>query len=86
MITDGLPAWMAQAIWAGDMDTLFERARCQCCCAEHTFTTGCPAYVWGGCRGQYSETPADRDAWVQHYVRFHGMTEAQFFGDYGDRR
>ena len=71
---------MARAVWEGDVDALTELAPCKCCCAEHTFTTGCPAYAWGGCRGQGAETPADRESWVQHYMKFHGMTRAAFFG------
>ncbi len=79
MIGDALPPRLARALWEGDLDTLQELAACVCCCQEHTFTTGCPAYAWGGCRGQGAETPADREGWVQHYARFHSMTRAEFF-------
>lgn len=80
MIADTLPPQLARAIWEGDTDALNELAACVCCCVEHTFTTGCPAYVWGGCRGQGADTPEDRESWVRHYARFHGMTRNEFFG------
>jgi hypothetical protein len=63
------------AIWAGDMDWLDEHLHCECCCNEHT-GEGCPARLWGGCRGQGSMTRADEESWARHY----GMTLDQFFG------
>jgi hypothetical protein len=72
------------AMWAGDTDLLYEIAPCLCCCHEHTFGLGCPAYQWGGCRGQGSaEDPASAEnlpSWLAHYKKFHGMTEDEFFG------
>ena len=65
---------ISRAMWAGDVDELNRIAGCICCCAEHTFTTGCPAYQWGGCRGQGSLTSIDVQGWMEHY----GMTPEQF--------
>lgn len=70
---------LEEAIWAGDTNTLHELAGCVCCCDEHFFE-GCPARRWGGCRGQYSMTRSEQRSWQQHYERFHGMTEKQFYG------
>lgn len=70
---------MEEAVWAGDLDTLQERAGCVCCCAEHTFE-GCPARAWEGCRGQGSLTQDDVEGWVRHYKRYHGLSRDQFFG------
>jgi hypothetical protein len=78
MVGDDLDPRLARAIWEGDVDLLNEIAGCICCCGEHTFT-GCPARQWGGCRGQGVD-PEDHKAWFEHYRRFHGMTEAQFYG------
>lgn len=64
---------LEDAIWAGDVDTLNELARCQCCCDEHTFGSGCPAYAWGGCRGQGGMTRADEESWQRHYKQEHGI-------------
>ncbi len=72
-----MPAWMQQAIWEGDQDTLQERAGCVCCCSEHTFSS-CPARLWEGCRGQGTEE--DTEGWERHYERFHGMSREQFYG------
>jgi len=74
---------LEQAIWRGDTDALDELAHCRCCCHQHTFEF-CPARVWGGCRGQYTMTHAEEQAWVKHYQHFHGMTEAEFFDDGDD--
>ena len=71
--TGNLPRWMEQAIWDGDTDTLFGRARCICCCAEHTFEN-CPARLWNGCRGQDTPTTKDIEGWADLY----GMTKAEF--------
>jgi hypothetical protein len=73
------------AMWAGDVEKLDELAPCRCCCWEHTFGRGCPAYAWGGCRGQDSaEDPAnDYEGWARHYERFHGMTRGEFDGNEG---
>lgn len=79
MLGDNLPADIRRAIWEGDVDYLVEVAPCQCCCGEHTFGPGCPAYVWGGCRGQGSMTREEVDSWATHYERFHGMSRDQFF-------
>jgi hypothetical protein len=70
-----LPKWMEEAIWAGDMDTLSERAGCKCCCSEHTFES-CPARLWGGCRGQGTPTRADMEEWAALY----DMTLEEFLG------
>jgi hypothetical protein len=67
------------AMWRGDIDRLDALAGCRCCCWEHTFEC-CPARVWGACRGQDSMTHADVRSWVEHYQRFHGMSEQEFFG------
>ena len=67
------------AVWAGEVDALYELANCRCCCGEHTFEW-CPARVWGGCRGQGEMTRAEYESWVEHYARFHGMTREQFEG------
>ena len=68
------------AIWAGDIDWLQEHRRCACCCYDHTHGVGCPAYVWGGCRGQGSdEEEAQIRGYEAHYVKFYGMTREQFY-------
>ena len=74
-----------EAMWAGDVEKLDELAHCRCCCWEHTYGSGCPAYAWGGCRGQDSaEDPAnDYEGWARHYERFHEWTRAQFEGNEG---
>lgn len=70
-----------QAVWEGDESTLQDLAPCRCCCDEHTFGYGCPAYAWGGCRGQgMAEWPAEEEAWVRHYAKAHGMSRDQFYG------
>jgi hypothetical protein len=69
------------AIWAGDVERLSEIAYCRCCCHVHTFGRGCPAYAWGGCRGQDTVTREEMESWIAHYERFHGMTRDQFFGE-----
>lgn len=74
-----MPEWMESAIWAGDLDTLEERAGCICCCDEHTFAT-CPARLWEGCRGTGAMTQADVKSWELHYERFHGLSRDQFYG------
>jgi hypothetical protein len=61
-MTEHLPAWMEQAIWVGDEDTLRERAGCICCCDRHSYVH-CPARLWGGCRGQDTSTKNDLDEW-----------------------
>ena len=71
---------MQQAIWDGDTDYLNEHAGCICCCDEHTFREGCPAFAWGGCRGQCSMSREDEEAWARHYEKHHGMSREQFFG------
>jgi hypothetical protein len=69
------------AMWAGDVETLDRLAPCRCCCSEHTYGSGCPAYAWGGCRGQGRDDPSDDyEGWVRHYERFHGWTRARFEG------
>lgn len=67
------------AMWAGDVSLLHRIAPCRCCCEEHTFEF-CEARQWSGCRGQNTNTRAERDAWLRHYQRFHGMTENTFYG------
>lgn len=79
MVSTG-DARLDKALWEGDVDTLEELAGCVCCCAEHTFGRGCPAYVWGGCRGQGTAETGTAQEWQRHYERFHGMSEEQFFG------
>ncbi len=72
---------LEDAMWAGDEARLWEIAPCRCCCHEHTFGWGCPAYVWGGCRGQGSvEWSAEEESWARHYMSVHGMTRNQFYG------
>lgn len=72
------------AMFAGDHDELERLAPCVCCCHEHTFVN-CEARQWGGCRsglGPGERFPEDDyPGWLDHYVRFHGLTEAQFRGD-----
>ena len=70
---------LERAMWAGDIERLDEIARCRCCCHEHTFEW-CYARIWGGCRGQHTMTRAEERSWVEHYRRFHGMTEDEFWG------
>lgn len=77
---EGLSPEIARAIWEGDVDRLQELAGCRCCCSEHTFGSGCPAYAWGGCRGQGAMTREDEESWARHYERFHGMTRDAFYG------
>ena len=79
MWTDTLSDALIVAIWAGDMERLYELASCGCCCAEHTFED-CVARQWGGCRGQNTMTRAEEKAWVRHYERYHGLTRAEFYG------
>lgn len=69
---------IAQALFEGDADTLAELAGCGCCCHEH-YHYGCPARVWGGCRGQ-DDMHGEYAAWAAHYEKFHGMSEAVFSG------
>jgi hypothetical protein len=76
---DDLQRQIEDAMWAGDVDKLDELAHCRCCCWEHTYGRGCPAYVWGGCRGQ-GTADDDPEGWARHYERFHDMTREQFFG------
>lgn len=71
---------LAALVWAGDVDALQDLAPCRCCCDEHTFGRGCPAYAWGGCRGQYSMTRSDLESWERHYASAHGMTWERFHG------
>lgn len=68
-----------RALWEGDIDKLSELAPCGCCCDEHFFED-CPARIWHGCRGQYSLTRADYQAWEEHYRKHHGLTRDQFYG------
>jgi len=75
LVTEHLSRWMEDAIWAGDLDVLQQRAPCICCCAEHTFDH-CPAREWGGCRGQGALTEDDVRGWAEHY----GMTLGEFLG------
>jgi hypothetical protein len=76
----GLSEGIAVLVWAGDVDALNEVAGCVCCCHEHTFTTGCPAYAWGGCRGQSTMTREVVESWAAHYAKYHGMSRNTFFG------
>ena len=71
---------LKDAMWAGDSETLQQVARCICCCADHTFTTGCPAYAWGGCRGQGTMSPDDMGGWAAHYAKHHGLSPERFYG------
>jgi hypothetical protein len=80
MLGDDLSPEMRCAIWEGDVERLWELAPCRCCCHEHTYGRGCPAYAWGGCRGQGTMTNEDIESWARHYERFHGMTREQFYG------
>ena len=68
-----------EAMWAGDVERLDDLASCRCCCHEHTYGNGCPAYAWGGCRGQCTMTYEEEESWAAHYERFHGMTRDQFW-------
>ena len=69
-----------QAMWDGDENRLHELAPCICCCGEHTFREGCPAWAWAGCRG-YGSTPPmtmkDAEGWAKHY----GITVDEFFAN-----
>jgi hypothetical protein len=69
---------LQDALWAGDVDRLRQLAPCKCCCSDHTYR-GCPARQWGGCRGQGSEEQ-DHRSWFQHYQKFHGMSQSEFYG------
>jgi hypothetical protein len=69
---------LEEAIWAGDVDRLYDLAPCKCCCADHTFSN-CPARQWNGCRGQDSEQ-YDSKKWFEFYKATRGMTEAEFYG------
>jgi len=69
---------LARAMWAGDVDRLDELAPCQCCCHDHT-SRGCPARIWGGCRGQGSEEQ-DPAEWAAFYARERGMSPETFYG------
>lgn len=49
--------------------------------AMSTHGSGCPAYAWGGCRGQGSDDPwNDEEEWFAFYERTRGFTREQFFG------
>ena len=68
------------AMWAGDEDELHRLAPCRCCCHEHTFAPHCPAYAWGGCRGQATPAEEERiEGYAEHYARTRGMTREEFF-------
>jgi hypothetical protein len=75
-----LPERVQRAIWEGDVDWLSENLPCACCCAEHTYGNGCPAYAWGGCRGQGSMSRQELASWQRHYAQFHGLSEDEFWG------
>jgi hypothetical protein len=71
-----------EAMWAGDRDTLDEIAGCTCCCYDHTWGHGCPAYQWGGCRGQGSVEEAEQiKAYAEWYAKLYGMSRDTFFND-----
>jgi hypothetical protein len=70
-----------RAIWAGDTDELWRIAPCRCCCHEHTFREGCPAFAWGGCRGQFSPPRNWEEGWAEFYAKTRGMSRAEFFGE-----
>lgn len=76
---------LKRAMWEGDVDKLHEIAPCACCCHEHTFPC-CDARLWGGCRSglPYGYGPEQEAeyirSWQQHYERYHGMSEAEFYG------
>lgn len=73
-------AEVRKALWAGDTDTLERIAACSCCCYEHTYGRGCPAYSWGACRGQGSSEDAEQlEKYAQFYMETRGMTRDQFF-------
>jgi hypothetical protein len=76
---EGLSPRMQRAIWEGDVEWLDGHAHCICCCGEHTFGSGCPAYLWGGCRGQGSEEQ-DHRAWQRFYAQARGFSYEQFYG------
>lgn len=79
-LTEDMDARLAEALWAGDVDTLQALAGCECCCWEHTYGNGCPAYQWGGCRGQDSMGRAEEESWARFYEETRGMTRAEFYG------
>ena len=81
-----LPADLLRAIWEVDVDWLSEHFSCMCCCHEHTFGSGCPAYAWGGCRGQHTMSRQELDSWVRHYETAHGLSRDEFFGLVASRR
>jgi hypothetical protein len=68
------------AMLDNDQDTLQRIASCECCCYDHTFGRGCPAYAWGGCRGQGSvEEKEQIEGYAQWYGTLRDMTRDQFF-------
>lgn len=68
------------AMHRNDVDALRALAPCMCCCWEHTFGEGCPAYAWGGCRGYGSPHAASvRRSWQEHYAKHHGMDAETFY-------
>ena len=72
---------LLDAMWAGDLDTLDRLAGCDCCCDEHTHGRGCPAYAWGGCRGQGTDDPWDsEEEWYLFFSLTRGFTREEFFG------
>jgi len=79
-LTEDMDPRLAEALWAGDVDALQALAGCECCCWEHPYGSGCPAYQWGGCRGQSSMTRAEEESWVRFYEETRGMTRAEFYG------
>jgi hypothetical protein len=47
---------------------------CICCCHEHTFERGCPAYAWGTCRGQGR---AEEREYLEWFLALKGWTREQ---------
>lgn len=41
----------------------YDAPACVCCCYDHTFGWGCPAYAWGTCRGQGSVEEREYFEW-----------------------
>ena len=72
---------LAKAVRYGVVDIDDEIVECVCCCSEHTWSR-CPARLWNGCRSGLApgeSLEAEEAKWLEHYKRYHGMTEEAFY-------
>lgn len=77
-MTFDLKLEVQDAMWAQNVERLHVIAGCKCCCDEHTFVS-CPARLWFGCKGQWTEDSFEQgQSWFRLYKE--RMTESEFFG------